>query len=321
MMIARLLRWVLLALTALAAGWAAWWIAHGHALVGVLGALALLLLHAGVLGAEFVLLPLANRGDPALRATARELLSAWWHEARLGLHIFAWQQPFRSQLHPDHVPSDARGRRGVVLVHGFMCNRGFWNTWLPRLRERDVPFVAVDLEPPFGSIDAYASAIDTAVQRLHDATGLTPVIVAHSMGGLATRAWLQRAAEADADEHAGTPGGRGATMAAHKSTTIAPTIITIGSPHRGTVFGHRGPMVNVGQMRRGSGWLEALARSEPLERRQRFVCFYSHCDNIVLPASTATLDDADNRHLRAMAHVQLIEHPAVLAAALDAVAR
>ncbi len=138
----------------------------------------------------------------------------------------------------------------------------------------------------------------TPCGRLRAATGMAPVIVAHSMGGLAVRAWLGRATALDV--HA---------------------VITLGTPHHGTNFGHRGPMANVGQMRRGNDWLGALAGTESPDLRRRFVCFYSHCDNIVLPASTAMLEGADNRHLRAMAHVQLIEHPTVFAAVLEAIER
>ena len=38
-------------------------------------------------------------------------------------------------------------------------------------------------------------------------------------------------------------------------------------------------------------------------------CFYSHCDNIVFPPVTATLQGADNRHLPGVAHVQMADHP------------
>jgi triacylglycerol lipase len=305
-MVALLLRLVLLLLVALAAGWAAWWSARGQPVVAVVGALALLLLHASVLAAEFVLVPLANRADAVPRASLRELVSAWWNESLLGLSVFAWQMPFRSHAQPDHIDAQALGRRGVLLVHGFMCNRGVWNTWLPRLRARGAPFIAPTLEPAFGSIDAYVGAIDDGVRRLREATGVAPVIVAHSMGGLAVRAWHARASES------GT--GDDVPRDVH-------TIVTIASPHRGTVFGHRGPMTNVGQMQRGNAWLGALARGEAAALRQRFVCFYSHCDNIVLPASTATLEGADNRHLRATAHMQLVEHPAVFEAVVEAIER
>ncbi len=62
-------------------------------------------------------------------------------------------------------------------------------------------------------------------------------------------------------------------------------------------------------MRQGSRWLQALAAREPAGRAARLTCFYSHCDNIVFPATVATLDGADNRHITGVAHVHMAEHP------------
>ena len=63
------------------------------------------------------------------------------------------------------------------------------------------------------------------------------------------------------------------------------------------------------QMRWDSPWLGALAGVEATGPFPRFTCFYSHCDNIVFPASTATLAGADNRHLPAVAHVHMADRP------------
>ena len=76
-----------------------------------------------------------------------------------------------------------------MLIHGFFCNRGIWKPWLARLHAAGVPCVAVNLEPIFDSIDHYADIVEDAVQRIEHATGLAPVLVGHSMGGLALRRW------------------------------------------------------------------------------------------------------------------------------------
>jgi triacylglycerol esterase/lipase EstA (alpha/beta hydrolase family) len=196
--------------------------------------------------------------------------------------VFCWRQPFRSRAEPDFLP-EAPGRRGVVLVHGFVCNRGLWNPMMAWLRSRGVPFVAVNLEPVFGSIDRYADIVEAAVRRVEAATGQPPVIVAHSMGGLATRAW----------------------MAAHDADERVHRVITIGTPHHGTLLGGFGHTRNAREMRLGSDWQRRLSAREPPGRFERFTCFYGHCDNIVFPASSATLPGADNRHVASVAHVQM----------------
>ena len=73
-------------------------------------------------------------------------------------------------------------------------------------------------------------------------------------------------------------------------------------------------------MRLGSDWLAQLAARESALSRERFTCFWSHCDNIVFPTRNATLAGADNRHLPVTPHVQMVEHPAVFEEVLRIVA-
>jgi hypothetical protein len=67
-------------------------------------------------------------------------------------------------------------------------------------------------------------------------------------------------------------------------------------------------------------WVRELARRGGDAENARFTCWYSNCDNIVFPASTATLPGADNRLVRGMAHVELGFHPQVMRETLALVA-
>lgn len=286
-MLARLQQFTTLGGLLFAAAWAAWAWQGGHPGWAVAGAALITGGYALVLGLEFVFLHRVHGADPTPAATPRQLLRAWWGEVRSAPAVFCWRQPFRSRRFDDFLPADARGRRGVLLVHGFVCNRGLWNPWMRRLREQGVPHVAVNLEPVFGSIDDYGRAIEAGVRALEAATGLAPVAVAHSMGGLALRRWWAEAGREARLLHA----------------------ITIGTPHRGTWLARFALSPNGRQMQLNSRWLQVLAAREAPDQAQRFTCFYSHCDNIVFPPSVAALDGADNRHLTGVAHVHMAEHP------------
>jgi triacylglycerol lipase len=289
-MLARLEQFTTLGSLLLAAVWGLWAWQAGHPGWALAGALLVLGLYALVLGFEFlVLVPRLNAGDAVPHAGFGQRLGALCGEVLHAPLVFCWRQPFRSTLHADHLPANAMGKRGVVLVHGFVCNRGLWNRWLPRLRAQGVPVVAVNLEPVFGSIERYANIVDAAVAQVQVATGLAPVVVGHSMGGLALRRWWA-----------------GLGDAAHARVHRA---ITIGSPHHGTWLGRLAFSRNGQEMRQDSAWLQALQAAEPPGRYARFTCFYSHCDNIVLPASTAALPGADNRHLPGQAHMMLVDAP------------
>jgi pimeloyl-ACP methyl ester carboxylesterase len=287
-------------------GTAVLWVAMFRELSLVLawgGALLILFGHSVFLALEYVALHFVNRTDPAPSASIGDLVHAWWEETCMALLVFCWRQPFRSNRVPDHCPPlpAQQGRRGVVFIHGFVCNRGIWTPWLRQLRAEGRAFVAVNLEPVFGSIDDYVSIVDVAVTRVTAATGLPPVLVCHSMGGLAARAWL-RSLDADAD-----------ARVRH--------IVTIGTPHHGTWPARFSHVTNGRQMRQGGPWLRQLALDEPPLRAAHFTCWYSSCDNIVFPASTATLRGALNRHVAGAAHMALAVSSAVMVPTLDSLRR
>jgi triacylglycerol lipase len=301
-MLARQQQLILLALSTAAAAWASYALMHGWLAAAVLGVLCIALGHAFVLAVEFIILRQVNKHDPTPRASSGTLLLAWACETIDALLVFCWQQPFRSKAEPDNLAPDAFGRRGVVLVHGFMCNRGLWNPWMRRLREQHVPFLAVNLEPAFGSIDTYGVIVGDAVQRLHRVSGEPPLIVAHSMGGLAVRVWLRRSCGV---ETAGT------------SRALVHSVITIGTPHRGTWLGRFACSTNAREMRLSSPWIAHLTQAWSEAGAVPFTCFYSQCDNIVFPASAGTLPGADNRHVPGAAHLQMVYRPEVFAEVLS----
>ena len=290
-MLASLQRLITLALIAAATGWLLYFYRSAPVLA-VAGFLLIVLGYTVTLAIEFLISRQVNRSDPALRPGAGQLLAAWLAESVIAPQVFCWRQPFRSRAVADQLetPITAQGRRGAVFIHGFFCNRGFWTPWLERLRASGHAFVALDLEPVFGSMDAYVAQIDDAVRRVTDATGLPPLLVCHSMGGLAARAWLHRM-RAEARVH---------------------HVVTIATPHQGTWLARFSHGSNGRQMRLQSDWRSQLDHGMPADRHALFTCWYSNCDNIVVPASSATLPGADNRLVQGAAHVQLAFTPQVV---------
>lgn len=288
-MLARLQRFITIFLIGSAIAWAAVFSAIGRPLWASVGVLLILLGYALFLGAEFVILYFVQTGDVAPRPSIRQLLRAWCGEVITAPRVFLWRQPFRSNIEPDSLPERPDGRRGVLLVHGFVCNRGLWNPWMRELRARGIPFAAINLEPVFGSIGAYAERIEAAVARIEAATGQPVVLVGHSMGGVAIRAWLARF-KADARVH---------------------RVITIGSPHQGTWLARYGHTANGREMRLGNPWLAQLASNESAAHYGRFTCFFGHCDNIVFPAASGLLPGAHNIHVPGTAHVHMAFQPQV----------
>jgi pimeloyl-ACP methyl ester carboxylesterase len=266
-------------------------------LLAVSGGLLLVMGYSAFLAVEFFLARSVNRRDPAPQPSWGQLARAWWGETLLAPRVFCWRQPFRSHAFSDEsaLRSAVPGRRGIVFVHGFFCNRGFWAPWLEKLQGSGHAYVAVNLEPVFSSIDEYVPLIDTAVSRVTQATGLPPLMVCHSMGGLAARAWLK----------------------AMKSEGRIHHVVTLGTPHRGTWLARFGRGANGRQMQLAGQWHQLLDHDMPAHRPALFTCWYSNCDNIVFPCSTATLPGADNRLVHGAAHVQLAFLPEIIRATLS----
>lgn len=281
--------------------WVAWasWIVTGSAWLACVGAIAVMVSHACVLAMEFLLLLAVGTEPGASRPNMRSILRAWLGECWQAPLIFCWRQPFRSGAEPDHLPAlEARAKLpGVILVHGYVCNRGFWNPWLRRLRRQGIACIAVTLEPVFGDLDLQAQGLEPAIKRMTQWTGRPPILVCHSMGGLVARAW----------------------MAAHPDNVDrVARVITLGTPHRGTWLARWGHSINARQMRVRSSWLAKLQSLESPRSRARFTCWYTRCDNIVFPVKNAVLEGAASIELDGVAHVGLAFDPRVMNATLEA---
>jgi pimeloyl-ACP methyl ester carboxylesterase len=285
--LARLL-WVIGAVQASAIAMVLAWASPERSWLGLAAALLIAGIAPLILGLEFLLLAVVSPPDPQLRRPApRRLLRAWWSEVGQQFRVFHGRMPFAWRTPPDLLDASCAGRTGVVLLHGFFCNRGFWAPWLRQLRSRGRACVAVNLEPVFGSIDDCVPLVAQAVRQVTERTGRPPVLVCHSMGGLVARAWLRSEGAAD--------------LAAH--------VVTIATPHRGTWLARFSRMPSGRQMRQHSEWLQELERSERERALPAFTCWWSDSDNIVFPVRSATLPGADNRLLPGQAHVAMAFHP------------
>lgn len=286
-MIARVLRWLMLlqVLGVLAIGLQlrqtglVWPLALLLGLVAVLAARALIVArnvwhsrHAEA-GQE-AMAPLSAR--QAARLFGRELCSNLWTSSwgMLRPRLACAQQEY-TELLP------------VLLIHGYVCNRGFWGVLSPALASAGVLHDALDLEPPAADIDAFVPQVVQAIDALRERSGSERVIiVAHSMGGLVARACL----------------------AAHGEAAIA-HVITLGTPHHGTALANLGVGRNARQMSRPGGqssdWLAQLAAGETPMRRAMLTSIWSRHDNIVAPQSSAHLPGAHNLVFDGVGHVAL----------------
>lgn len=245
-----------------------------------------------------------SRRQAGLRLGWKSATHLLFQEFWASMLVTSWHMPFLSftgAITPraTNVP--------ILLIHGYGCNSGYWHNMHQLLVRENISHKAIDLAPLLGAIDDYAGSIDKAVEDLCQSTGQEHIIIlAHSMGGLAARAYLRRY------------GGR----------RIA-RIITVGTPHHGTVLANFGIGINALQMRRygddnheqPSDWLCALAKSEDAASRALIISIYSLHDNIVAPQRSCHLPGAKNIALSGIGHITLGLHPTVRALAFEEIRR
>jgi triacylglycerol lipase len=254
-----------------------------------------LAVHGIPLAIEFITGAIVDR-RPVARLGPFALTKVWFGETWRSFKVFNLDQPWRADYpEPDIVRQP--DRPAVLFIHGYMCNRGTWRPWLTAGElTRRWNCATVNLEPVFGAVDRYPDLIHAAVERLRAASGAERVtLVCHSMGGLAARAYLR----------------------SHGHHAVA-RVVTIDTPHHGTLFARLGHGDNTRQMRRACEFVRKLAASdEPVE----FVCFASQHDNMIVPRDGQVLECAEAVWFERIGHLAMTDNDQVLRKLIEVVER
>src|SRR5215204_7467307 len=176
----------------------------------------------------------------------------------------------------------------ILLVHGLGDNRSVFTLLRRSLRRRGfgrIRTVNYSLFP--SDVRTAARSLGRAVQELCEQTGYERVhVVAHSLGGVIARYYVQRLG-GDARVH---------------------TLVTLGAPHHGTRSAQLVPLPLCRQLRPGSALIAELAEPAPA-CRTRFLAVWSDLDQLIYPKPHARLDhpdlDAGNVLLRGVGHMSL----------------
>lgn len=278
---------IVLARALVLVGWPLW-------LAIVVGALLPLAVQGVPLAIEFATGALIDR-RPVARIGFLQFVAVWWGETWRSWTVFNIDQAWRADFPERALVRDPQ-RPAVLLIHGYMCNRATWRHWLMDGIPAHWNVATVNLEPVFSAVERYAVVVHAAVENLRKATGAERVtLVCHSMGGLAARTYLRRYGH-----HA------------------VQRVVTIDTPHHGTVFATLGRGPNARQMRNACEFVRKLAADdEPVE----FVCFASHHDNLIVPRDNQVLGGAEAVWFERIGHLAMTANDSVLGKLVEVVER
>lgn len=212
---------------------------------------------------------------------------------------FVWL-PFEHQVLRADPPLATDARIPVIVVHGYVSNRGTVSPLVHALDAAGVgPVYVPSLPLIFAPIEEFAAHLDRVLDEVTAATRQPKaILVCHSMGGLIARCLLA--------QH-----GAGRLQA----------VITLGSPHHGTSLAPLGTGANARQMRRGSAFLRSL---ELAEGEAGPACpvtsLYTVHDNLVAPQDSSCLSWARNVAFHGVGHLAMLQDRRLHRAVLDALA-
>lgn len=187
-------------------------------------------------------------------------------------------------------------RRPVILVHGWVHNRSAFLLMQRTLRRAGLgPLHAIDYPSITSDLREVARQLAPVVERtVADAQADTCVLVGHSMGGLVARQYVQE-------------------LGGHE---LVDTVMTMGTPHRGTYTAWLGVGQAIEQCRPDSAYLQQLDRTAR-PGLARWIAYYSDLDFMITPAVSAKLAhpalDATNVRIRDIGHLSLLLSRSVLA--------
>ena len=176
----------------------------------------------------------------------------------------------------------------ILLVHGMVDNRAIFTVLKRRLRRRGFGrVVTINYSPVTNDIRQAARDLALEVEALEAKTGYERVhVVGHSLGGLIARYYVQRL---------------GGDERVH-------TLVTLGSPHEGTLTAHLLPVQLCRQLRPGSDLFSELAAPVP-RCRTRFVAYWSDLDQLIIPHASGRLEHPDlsarNVRVHGVGHMSL----------------
>lgn len=191
-----------------------------------------------------------------------------------------------------HPPAPPPPVPRVVLVHGIFERGKNFKMFQQRLEKRGFECYVPHLTPSDGrgGLERLAVGLKRDIDAKFGPDA--PIsIIGFSMGGVVSREYLQ---------HLG-------------GAARCKNLITIASPHHGTLLAWAYPTLGAEQMRPGSEFLARLERTQDRLEKVRVTSYRTPMDLVIVPPSSSIWDRAENLEYPVILHPLMLNSPKLLA--------
>lgn len=189
--------------------------------------------------------------------------------------------------------------KSVLLLHGLSDTQAIFDRMAAYLGQQDYTVFSLDFQPANASLGLEPLAEQVADYVATHLPANAPFnLVGFSMGGIVGRYYVQRL------------GG----------IQRVQRLITIASPHRGTLSAYTSPRLGSIQMRPNSSFLKDLNEDIAMLEQLNFTSIWTPLDLMILPAHSSHISAGKNIQIPILTHTGMVTHPAGIRAVADALA-
>jgi triacylglycerol lipase len=188
-------------------------------------------------------------------------------------------------------------RNSVLLIHGIEDTGAVFNTMASYLRQLGWPVYTLDLVPNNATLGLDILAQQVSDYVLNNFAPQQPIdLVGFSMGGIVSRYYVQR-------------------LGGFKRVQ---RLITISSPHHGTLMAYASQRQGCLQMRSNSQFLQELNTDAHILEQLNFTSIWTPYDLMIVPAKSSQMPVGKEIIVRVLLHPAMLTDPRSLGAVASA---
>jgi triacylglycerol esterase/lipase EstA (alpha/beta hydrolase family) len=191
----------------------------------------------------------------------------------------------------------------VILIHGYMMRGGvLWPMWYYLKRNGFKRAFIFTYQKPWKDIPFFAEQLADEIKKILSLCNTDKVdLVAHSMGGLVARYYIDCLG---GEQH-------------------VERLVTLGTPHNGTLLWALSSFMSGAQMRPGSQFLTHLTENDDKLEKVSTCSIYSNFDQLIIPEESSVLEGKNmiNRKVQDLGHAGLVYSRRVYCHIIEALER